>query len=156
MTPGIAPVTLAEKSDLWAMFQRYAAELAPMATGRPLIGEVDYPTFDNYWREDQHWPFWAMQNGERIGFALIRFVAERDAMQIAEFYILPEYRRAGAGRSFARTLMRRYPGSWTMRQMAVNTGTVAFWRKVAMPYGFEESMYVDKGIERVEQTLIIT
>jgi predicted acetyltransferase len=155
MTPGIAPVTMAEKSDLWAMFQRYGAELAPMATGKPLTGEVDYPTFDNYWREDRHWPFWAMQGDKRIGFALIRFVPEHNAMQIAEFYILPGHRRDGAGIAFARALMQRYPGPWTMRQMAVNTGAVAFWRKVAEPYGFTETQYTDKGIDRVEQVLTV-
>jgi predicted acetyltransferase len=155
MTPDIAPVTLAEKSDLWAMFQRYAAELLPMASGKPVTSEVPYPSFDDYWREDRHWPFWALQNGERIGFALIRFAPERNAMQIAEFYILPGHRRDGAGMSLARTLMESRPGRWTMRQMAVNSVAVAFWRKVAAPYGYEEMTYTDKGIERVEQVLTV-
>jgi predicted acetyltransferase len=155
MTPDIAPVTLAEKSDLWAMFQRYAAELMPMTTGKPVEGEVVYPPFDDYWRADKHWPFWAMRGGERIGFALIRFAPEHDAMQIAEFYVLPEHRRDGAGLSFARSLMQGYPGPWKMRQMAVNKPAVAFWRKVAAPYGFTEATYTDKGIERVEQTLTV-
>jgi predicted acetyltransferase len=155
MTPDIVPVTLAGKADLWAMFQRYGAELMPMTTGKPVEGELPYPPFDNYWREDKHWPFWAMRNGERIGFALIRFAPEHDAMQIAEFYILPEHRRDGAGLSFARALMQRYAGPWKMRQMAVNKPAVAFWRKVAEPYGFTEAAYTDKGIERVEQTLTV-
>jgi predicted acetyltransferase len=155
MTPGIAPVTLAEKSDLWAMFQRYGAELSPMATGNPVRGELPYPPFENYWREDRHWPFWAMCGGERIGFALIRFAPEHNAMQIAEFYILPEHRRGGAGLFFARALIQRYPGPWKMRQMAVNTGAVAFWRKVAEPFGYSEAAYVDKNIGRVEQTLMV-
>ncbi len=155
MTPDIAPVTLAEKSDLWAIFQRYAAELSPMATGKPVKGEVPYPPFDDYWRKDRHWPFWAMQNGVRIGFALIRFASEHNAMQIAEFYILPEHRRDGAGLSFARALMQRHPGPWRMRQMAINRPAVAFWRKVVEPYGFSEITYTDKGIDRVEQMLMV-
>jgi predicted acetyltransferase len=155
MAPDVVPVTLAEKSDLWAMFQRYAAELFPMVTGKPVTGEVLYPPFDDYWREPQHWPFWAMNGGERIGFALIRFAPERNAMQIAEFYIAPEHRRDGAGISLARTLMESKPGRWTMRQMAVNTVAVAFWRKVAAPYGFEEITYTDKDIERIEQMLTV-
>jgi predicted acetyltransferase len=155
MTPHIVPVTLAEKADLWAMFQLYGAELAPMAIGKPVKGEVPYPSFDHYWREDRHWPFWGMHEGRRIGFALIRFAPEHDAMQIAEFYILREYRRDGAGTSFARSLMQRYPGPWKMRQMAVNKPAVAFWRKVAAPYGFTETEYCDKGIDRVEQTLTV-
>ena len=155
MTPDIVPVTLAEKSDLWAMFQRYGAELLPMASGKPVTGEVAYPPFDDYWREDRHWPFWAIQGGKRIGFALIRFAPERNAMQIGEFYILPEYRRGGAGLALARALLERHPGRWTMRQMAVNTVAVAFWRKVAAPYGFEELTYTDKDIDRVEQILTV-
>ena len=155
MIPDVVAVPLSEKADLWTMFQRYARELASMATGKSVKGEVSYPTFDNYWREDRHWPFWAMHNGERIGFALIRFAPERNAMQIAEFYILPEFRRDGAGLSFARALMERHPGPWTMRQMAVNTVAVAFWRGVAKPYGFTETRYVDKGIERIEQALTV-
>jgi predicted acetyltransferase len=155
MTPDIAPVTLAEKSDLWAMFQRYAGELAPMATGKPVKGEVAYAPFDNYWLKDRHLPFWAIQGGERIGFALIRFAPEHKAMQIAEFYILPKHRRDGAGLSFARALMQRHPGPWKMRQMAVNTAAVAFWRRVAEPFGYTEEVYEDKGISRVEQTLTV-
>jgi predicted acetyltransferase len=155
MTPDIAAVPLAEKSDLWAMFQLYAAELTPMATGKPLTGDVSYPMFDLYWKGDQRWPFWAMRDGKRIGFALIRFAPEHDAMQVAEFYILPEHRRGGTGLAFARELMRRHPGPWRMRQMAVNTGAVAFWRKVAEPFGYEETRYTDKGIPRVEQTLVV-
>jgi predicted acetyltransferase len=155
MTPDIVPVPLAEKSDLWAMFQDYAAELSPMATGKPVKGEVPYPAFDNYWREDRHWPFWAMREGERVGFALIRFASEHNAMQIAEFYIAPSHRRDGAGIAFAQALMERHPGPWTMRQMAVNEVAVTFWRKVAERYGFTETRYRDKGIARVEQRLTV-
>jgi predicted acetyltransferase len=155
MTPDIVDVPLSEKADLWAMFQRYGAELSPMATGKPVTGELAYAPFDNYWREDRHWPFWAMRGGERIGFALIRFAPEHNAMQVAEFYILPEHRRDGAGLSFARALMQRFPGPWKMRQMAVNKAAVAFWRKVAEPFGFTEAKYTDKGIARVEQTLTV-
>ena len=155
MIPAIAPVMLAEKPALWGMFQRYAAELSPMVTGKPVTGEVPYPPFDDYWTKDRHRPFWATHGGLRIGFALIRFAPEHKAMQIAEFYILPEHRRDGAGLSFARALMQRHPGRWTMRQMAVNTGAVAFWRKVVAPYGFTETEYTDKGIGRVEQTLTV-
>jgi predicted acetyltransferase len=155
MIPDIAPVPLSEKSDLWSMFQRYGAELSPMAIGRPVEGEVPYAAFDDYWREDRHWPFWAMRGGERIGFALIRFAPEHAAMQVAEFYIVPEHRRSGAGLAFARALMQRYPGPWKMRQMAVSAGAVAFWRHVAQPFGYSEFRYIDKGIDRIEQTLTV-
>jgi predicted acetyltransferase len=153
MTPDIVAVPVSEKADLWAMFQLYGAELAPMANMELTGGDIPYEHFDDYWRDEQRWPFWAMCDGKPVGFALIRFAPEHSAMQIAEFFILPEHRRDGAGLSFARALFARYPGPWKMRQMAANTAAIAFWRRVAEPYGYTEETYMDKGLGRVEQTL---
>lgn len=155
MTTEIAPVPLSEKSDLWAMFQLYGAEMAPMANMKLTGGDIPYEHFDDYWRDAQRWSFWAVRDGQRIGFALIRFAPEHNAMQVAEFYVLPQHRRGGTGLSFAHALMTRYPGPWKMRQMITNPGAIAFWRRVAEPFGYTEESYEDKGLGRVEQTLIV-
>jgi len=39
--------------------------------------------------------------------------------------------------------------------MAANTPAVAFWRKVTAPYGYSEDLFHDRGLDRVEQTLIV-
>jgi len=137
------------------MYQRYAHELAPMANVVPVNGEIAAPDFDDFWQKPRHWPFWAVLGGARIGFALIRFVPELDAMQMAQFYIAPQYRRKDHGLEFARAVLARHPGSWRIRQMAANTGAVAFWRRVVEPHGYTEARYTNKGIERVEQTLTV-
>jgi predicted acetyltransferase len=155
MSPEIVAVPLSEKPDLWAMFQIYAAELAPMVNLRPVDGVFPYIYFNDYWRDDQRWPFWAVENGVRIGFALVRFAAELDAMQMAEFFILPAHRRGGRGMAFARSLLTRFPGPWKIRQIGANTGATAFWRRVEEPYGYTEETFVDEGIEMIEQTLTV-
>ena len=155
MQPDIVAVPLAEKSDLWAMFQTYARELAPYAGVELVDGAVPYPLFDLYWQEKERLPFWAMTNGERIGFALIRFAPEHNAMQVAEFFILPTHRRGGTGLAFARALLSRYPGPWKMREIAANKGAVAFWRRVVEPFAFTEEAYVDNGLDRIEQTVTV-
>ena len=75
-------------------------------------------------------------------------------MRVKEFYIPPEFRRGGIGKSFARQILAHYPGQWKIRQMAVNTGAVAFWHGVIEGIPFSEERFTDKGLERVEQTLV--
>jgi len=151
----IVAVPLAEKADLWAMFQLYAAELAPMVNLRPTDGVYPYAYFDDYWRDDRRWPFWGMSNGKRFGFALVRFAAEHDAMQMAEFYVIPAHRKGGQGFAFAQGLLKMYPGPWKIRQILANTGATAFWRKVAQCYGYTEEKFAVGGIDRIEQTLTV-
>jgi predicted acetyltransferase len=155
MSPEIVAVPSSGKSDLWTMFQLYAAELAPMAGITPADGVIPYPYFDEYWQDAMRWPFWAMAEGARIGFALVRLAPEHDAMQMAEFFILPAHRRSGGGLNFARGLLMRFPGPWKIRQILANTGATAFWRRVAEPYGYTEETFPQNGIDRIEQTLIV-
>lgn len=155
MSPEIVAVPSSEKSDLWAMFQLYAAELAPLVNLQPVDGVFPYAYFDDYWQDEQRWPFWAMENGARIGFALVRFAPEHDAMQMAEFFILPVHRRGGAGSRFAKGLLAQFPGPWKIRQILANKAATAFWRRVAEPYGYTEETFSMHDIERIEQTLTV-
>jgi len=155
MSPEIVAVPSSEKSDLWAMFQLYAAELAPMVNLQPVDGIFPYAYFDDYWQDDQRWPFWAMEDGARVGFALVRFAPEHDAMQMAEFFILPAHRRGGIGLNFAKGLLARFPGPWKIRQILANQAATAFWRRVVESYGYTEETFPLNGIDRIEQTLTV-
>lgn len=155
MLPESVLVPALEKSDLWAMFQTYAAELAPMVNVAPDKGVYPYEPFDNYWRDEKHWPFWAVTDGMRIGFALVRFAPELDAMQMAEFFVLPAHRKSGNGLHFARGLLARHPGPWKIRQIAANKAATAFWRRVVDAFGYTEEAFTHKGIDRIEQTLTV-
>jgi predicted acetyltransferase len=145
-------VPLAEKPPLWDMLQRYIAELAVYIDLKPVDGGFAFAPFDTYWTEDGHWPFWAMREEIRVGFALVSH--ETGCMRMKEFYIAPEFRRGGAGSAFARGLLAAFPGTWKIRQMEVNAPAVAFWRRVAAPYGYTETAFEDKGIARIEQTFV--
>ncbi|MBS0274022.1 MAG: GNAT family N-acetyltransferase [Proteobacteria bacterium] len=150
-----AAVPPSEKADLWAMFQIYAAELAPMVNLQPVGGAYPYAYFDDYWQDEQRWPFWAIQDGKQIGFALVRFAPEHDAMQMAEFFILPAHRRGGAGSNFAKGLLTRFPGPWKIRQILANKAATAFWRRVVEPYGYTEETFSLDDIDRIEQALTV-
>jgi len=147
-------VPLGEKPELWRMLQRYIVEMRAIMGEAPTGGDHPFPPFDSYWTEDGNWPFWAMAGSERAGFALVS--REPDWMRVKEFYIPPEFRRGGIGKSFARQILAQHPGQWKIRQMAVNAPAVAFWRGVIEGYAFTEERFTDRGLERVEQTLIVS
>jgi predicted acetyltransferase len=126
-----------------------------MVNLQPVDGAFPYPYFDGYWRDETRWPFWAVMDGAHIGFALVRFAPELNAMQMAEFFILPAHRRGGSGLNFARSLLARFPGPWKIRQILANKGATAFWRRVAEPYGYMEESFSQNGVERIEQTLTV-
>jgi predicted acetyltransferase len=96
-----------------------------------------------------------MDDGKRVGFALILRDADVNAMRVGEFYIKPEFRRSNLGAEFATRLLERFPGPWKIRQMAANKAAVAFWRRTLKPYEYTEAKFVDRDLERVEQTLIV-
>ncbi len=58
---------------------------------------------------------------------------------IAEFLILPKYRRRGIGTSAARAIFAKYPGAWVIKEVPGNDDAVNFWRQ-AIPVAFSETI----------------
>jgi ribosomal protein S18 acetylase RimI-like enzyme len=93
------------------------AELDDRETVRRLLfdylfefdGRTDpYPYFDAYWEEPDRLPFVLEVHGELAGLCLVRVLGE--GWSIAEFYVAPEYRRSGIGRSAVEELAARARG----------------------------------------------
>jgi len=148
-------VASAEKPQLWTELQAYIAEMTAYVDIAPVNGAFEYPAFPSYWRDDNRWPFWAVADGARAGFALLRRDAD-GSMVMAEFYIRPDFRRTGVGLSFARQLFARYPATWVLSEFRTNRAAVAFWRRAIEGYRYKERVYVGgMGTERVEQRVIV-
>jgi predicted acetyltransferase len=151
----IVAVPESEKSVLWDMLQDYIAGLAGYVDAKPVNGAYAYENFDKYWTDGDRFPFWAIGCGERVGFALVWHDREQNIYQMAEFYMRPESRRMNLGTAFARGVIGRFPGRWNIRQIALNTPAVAFWRRALAPYNFTEENFWDHGLERWEQSFAI-
>lgn len=109
-------------------------------------GLYPYPYLDDYWVEAVRHPYIVRLDGLVAGFALVR---SGDPHQMAEFFILPKYRRAGVATDAARQLFEAFPGQWEVRQMVGNVAATAFWRK-AIPYVFVEMDSEDGITQRFE------
>lgn len=151
------PVAKSEKAELWKLLQDYIHELSVYDEFEATGGVYPYRFFDFYWQRGEHrWPYWAIANGERAGFALLRR-AETGEMEMAEFYIRPRFRRSGSGLAFARLLLSKYPGKWLISEYRANTSAVLFWHKVIEGWAFTEEEYIgDGGKQRLLQRVSVS
>lgn len=58
---------------------------------------------------------------------------------IAEFLVLPKYRRRGVGTAAARAAFAEFPGDWEVHQVPGNRAAVEFWHR-AIPVPFVETV----------------
>ena len=97
-------------------------------------GLYGYPYLDNYWADAERHPFLFKVDGHFAGFAFVRAGKPHD---MAEFFVMRKYRRAGVGMEAARAVFAKFPGEWQVRELTANAGATAFWR-TAIPVPFTE------------------
>jgi len=98
-------------------------------------GIFGYRLLDGYWTDPARHPFVIEVDGVIAGLVLVR---HGEPSRIAEFLVLPKFRRAGIGTTAARQAFALFPGSWEIHEIAGNDAAVEFWRR-AIPVTFEES-----------------
>jgi predicted acetyltransferase len=102
-------------------------------------GRFGYDKLSLYWSEpDSHWPF-LIRYGDRIaGFALVTLgspaAAHPEELDLAEFFVLRSYRRAGVGRRAAVLLWNELPGQWVVRVAEANRAGLPFWETTIGEY----------------------
>ncbi len=139
MNLDIQPATLADKTILRHMWELYLYDFSEF-TGEDLnpngLFETHY--FDLYWlEEDRRFPFLFRVDGNLAGFAFVRLADDPDGRalrHISEFFIMRKYRGKGLGEQAARFMFDRFPGAWSVRQIAANQPARAFWRRVIERY----------------------
>lgn len=83
--------------------------------------------------------------GLPAGLIAVRTKGE-GAYEVAEFYVVPSFRKQSRGRHFAHAVWRILPGKWEIKQIAGADYASEFWRKAigAFPEAeFREDEYDD-------------
>lgn len=81
-----------------------------------------------YWQEQPVWAYFILADEEIAGFCLLRhYPGEVMTMDIAQYYILPAFRRQGLGAHSLVKLIEMHPGKWLIRVLKTNTGAFDFW-----------------------------
>lgn len=147
----LEPASAGEQELLDRMVQVYLAELSPLSGDQPdENGRFPYPYLPLYWTEEGRYPLLILSDGRVAGFALVRRLQDAGIPRcsIAEFYVMPDFRRSGVGRAAARAIFNRWPGRWHVAQMESNTAAQRFWRRVIAEYTsgcYEEAWDDDTG-----------
>lgn len=91
----------------------------------------DYPWFDAYFIEPQREAYFIREEGPRklLGFAMVRG-CEDDRHAIAEFMVIPKYRRLGVGAQAARACLALHDGLWEVKPSYGSEGAKLFWQAV--------------------------
>lgn len=98
-------------------------------------GRFGYPELASYWAEPaRRFAFLIKQADKVAGFALVTrgspATEEPDVYDIAEFFVLRSFRRAGVGRRAALLLWKELTGAWTVRCSEANPSALTFWSRL--------------------------
>ena len=129
----LSPVRLDEKAALRADLDAYLIAHADLVDPERRHGDPTHqPYYDAYWSEEGRKPFWILADGARAGFVLINRHAPSgrgsDAA-VAEFCILPAFRRTGLGLVAAQRTFGLVSGQWELQVHRANPAGMAFWAR---------------------------
>jgi predicted acetyltransferase len=133
MNISVKLATIDEKKVISTLLQPYLEELShypgEVLEYRDARGTYYYPYLDDYWRENQRYPYLLYGNNRVAGFALVR--RNRGNWEMAEYYVLPEFRRCGLGIGCAIDIVRQHPGKWKIYFNKNNRLSRILWYKLA-------------------------
>lgn len=91
----------------------------------------DYPWFEAYFVEEQREAYFIRQCGtnQLLGFAMVRR-HEDERHSIAEFLVLPKYRRLGVGTQAAKACFALHDGLWEVKPAYGSKSALQFWQQV--------------------------
>ncbi len=125
----IIPITAANSHIFEVFEQDYEAEFSALTKKEPNV-EGRF-SIEADWR-DPNTGLYLFIKEKPAGFVIRGIIDGRS--DIAEFYILPCYRRKGLGKEFAFTIFDLFPGTWQVRQIQTAKEATSFWRATIHEY----------------------
>ena len=118
--------------------------------------EFDYKYFDKYFTDKDRFAYFIKEenSGKLLGFAMINQHTEifSHGWSIAEFLIIPKYRRLGIGRKVAFALFNQFKGNWEVSPSFGSKKALAFWKKTISEYcnnyNFTKNIFVFSNKEK--------
>lgn len=114
-------------------------------------GIFEYKYFEDYFLDETRDKYFIKYNGKLAGFVLINENNKFNSQgkTIAEFLILPPYRRKHLGKEAAIKAFELYPGNWEVQPMENNPIAYSFWNNVISVYTKGHYVTRNDGIENI-------
>ena len=108
----------------------------------------EYSYFDNYFTEDTRDAYFIKEKetNKLLGFAMVNTYMQilKSGHSIAEFLVIPKYRRKNIGKQTATCLFNKYKGNWEVKPSLNNDKAYSFWKNVIEDYTNNNCEYKDK------------
>lgn len=107
----------------------------------------EYPWFENYFTEESREAYFIKEQGtdKLLGFVMVNDYVQKCGFchSMAEFMVLPKFRRNKIGKKAAFTCFERYPGNWEVSPSYGSEQAYLFWKNVIDEYTGKSNQYED-------------
>jgi len=134
----IEPVAKEEKEILKNLLEKYMYEFSQYNNlDVNNLGLYGYSYLDNYWTEENRFPFFIRANGKLAGFVMVNDYPEVKMdtnYTMSEFFVMYKYRRCGIGKYAVKYILDKFNGKWQLRYHPKNEISQKFWIKTISDY----------------------
>lgn len=110
-------------------------------------GLFEYSWFESYFTEEERDACFIREQGtgKLLGFVMINTYVQKcdSGHSIAEFMVLPKFRRNKIGKKAAFACFDRYPGNWEVSPVYGSEQAYLFWKHVIDEYTSGKNQYED-------------
>ena len=96
----------------------------------------EYKWFDNYFTDNDRYAYFIKNGSSYAGMVMVNenLKFNKDGKCIAEFLIMPKFRRNHIGKKVACEIFDKFKGNWEIQPMKNNLGAYAFWKNIIFEY----------------------
>ena len=113
--------------------------------------EFEYKWFEEYFLNPKRKAYFIKNNEKYLGMVMvnenIKFIKEGKC--IAEFFILPRYRRNHLGKKVAFDIFNKFKGWWEVQPMENNPIAYSFWKNTIAEYTKNKYSVKNGGVEDI-------
>lgn len=148
----IKSVSLEDKDKLYKLLQFAlydGSQYIDNDINKQCIFEYDW--FDNYFTDDDRNAYFIKNGDEYLGMTMVNenLKFNNEGKSIAEFLIMPKYRRNHIGKKVAYDIFELFKGDWEVQPMENNPIAYSFWKNIINEYTSGNYIVKNDGVEDV-------
>lgn len=111
----------------------------------------EYKWFDNYFTDNDRYAYFIKSGSTYVGMVMVNdnLKFNKNGKCIAEFLIMPIFRRNHLGKRVAYEIFDKFKGDWEVQPMKNNLVAYSFWKSVISEYTNDNYIIKNDGIEDV-------
>jgi predicted acetyltransferase len=100
-------------------------------------GLYGYDYLDNYWTEENWFPYFIKVDSKLVGFVMVTDYPEIKLgtnYSLSNFFVMYKYRKQGIGKYVVKYVLDKYKGKWQLKYHPKNEVSKKFWIKIVDEY----------------------